>query len=62
MISVNDGERQILDTVSDSFTTDCGCEEWCQGVLNNVRIVETTVTVSKGKMFCIFMRQIRGLC
>lgn len=49
MISVNDGERQILDTVSDSFTTDCGCEEWCQGVLNNVRVVETTVTVSKGK-------------
>lgn len=49
VISVNDGERQILDTVPDSFTTDWSCTEWSQGVLNNVRVVETTVTVSKGE-------------
>lgn len=54
MVSVNEGEKRIIDTVSDSFTTDCGCSEWCKGVLDNIRRIETVVTVREGENHLYF--------
>ncbi len=47
--SVNEAPSSVLDTVSDSFHTDGACEEWSRGVLDNIRIVETVVSVKKGE-------------
>ncbi|GFI23505.1 hypothetical protein IMSAGC011_02294 [Lachnospiraceae bacterium] len=47
--SVNGGQKKIIDTVSNSFHTDCTCEEWNCGVLDNIRIVESVVSVNKGE-------------
>lgn len=49
VFSLNDGVKKIVDTVSDSFRADCTCEEWNQGVLDNIRIVETVVPVKAGE-------------
>ncbi len=54
VVSVNDGERKTVDTVPDSFTTDWGCGEWCKGVLDNIRLIETVVTVQKGENHLYF--------
>ena len=54
MVSVNEGEKRIVDTVSDSYTTDCGCSEWCKGVLDNIRLIETVVTVREGENHLYF--------
>jgi len=47
--SINGENRKILDTVSDSFRADCACGEWNRGVLDNIRVIETTVPVQKGE-------------
>lgn len=49
MVSVNEGEKIIIDTVPDSFKTEWFCKEWSQGVLDNVRLIETVVPVRKGE-------------
>lgn len=46
---VNDEPASVLDTVSSSFHTDSACEEWSRGVLDNVRIIESSISVSKGE-------------
>lgn len=46
--AINGEHKKILDTVSNSFHTDCTCEEWNRGVLDNIRIVESIVSVKKG--------------
>ena len=47
--SVNKEPVSVLDTVSDSFHTDSTCEEWSRGVLDNIRIIESVVSVNKGE-------------
>lgn len=47
--SINGENRKILDIVSDSFRADCACGEWNRGVLDNIRVIETTVPVQKGE-------------
>ncbi len=47
--SVNGECRKVLDTVSNSFHTDCTCEEWNQGVLDNIRVAESVVPVKRGE-------------
>ena len=46
---VNDEPASVLDTVSSSFHTDSACEEWSRGVLDNVRIIESSISVRKGE-------------
>lgn len=48
MVSANDGDRIVLDTVSPTFVTDCSCAEWNEGVLSGIRLAETAVTLHKG--------------
>lgn len=47
--AINGERRKILDTISDSFHTDCTCEEWNRGVLDNIRVVESVISVKKGE-------------
>lgn len=47
--SINETYRKVLDTISDSFHADCTCEEWNRGVLNNIRVIESVVSVKKGE-------------
>lgn len=52
-ISVNDGPRQIVDTVSDTLHAEWDCAEWSHGVLKNIRKIEVPVSVRKGlNRFC----------
>lgn len=47
-ISVNDGPRQIIDTVSSSMRTEGNCGEWSRGVLDNIRVAEAEADIKKG--------------
>ena len=47
--AVNGERRKVLDTVTDSFHADCACGEWNRGVLDNIRVVESVVSVKKGE-------------
>lgn len=47
--SLNDNNRQILDVVSENYYTEWYNQEWNFGVMNNIRIVTTTVNLNKGK-------------
>lgn len=48
MVSVNGGDKTVLNTVSPTFATDCSCAEWNQGVLSGIRLAETTVLLRRG--------------
>lgn len=48
VVSVNEGEKIIVDTVPDTFTPGAGCREWSRGVLDNLRVAQTVVTVREG--------------
>ncbi len=47
--AVNEDHKKILNTVSNSFHADCTCEEWNRGVLDNMRVIESVVSVKKGE-------------
>lgn len=47
--SINDNEQQILVVVSDKYYAEWFDSEWSFGVMNNSRIVKTTVHLKKGK-------------
>lgn len=47
--SINGEGRKTLDTVSDSFRADWVCAEWSHGVLDNIRVIESVVSVRKGE-------------
>lgn len=47
-VSVNDEKREILETITSPFYTEWRCAEWNNGVMDNIRIVKTAITVRKG--------------
>ncbi len=52
--SVNGECRKILDTVPASFRADWTCGEWSRGVLDNIRVTESVVSVKKGENHLYF--------
>lgn len=52
--SLNDNEQQLLDIVSDDYYAEWFSKEWSSGVMNNSRIVNTTVNLNKGKNKILF--------
>lgn len=47
--SINHNNIQLLNSVSENYYTEWYDEEWNFGVMNNLRIVTTTVNLNKGK-------------
>jgi hypothetical protein len=53
-ISANDGEKIPLNAVNRDFYAGHTCEQWCDGVLDNVRRIRNKLTLKKGKN-CIYI-------
>jgi hypothetical protein len=48
-IQINEGEIQIENAVSENFRSlDLNCMEWISGVMNNIRIHQSSVKCQKG--------------
>ena len=53
-ISANDGQKIPMNAVNRDFYAGHTCEQWCDGVLDNVRRIRNKITLKKGKN-CIYI-------
>ena len=54
LVSANDGEKKRINAVGKDFYAAHTCEQWCDGVLDNVRRIRTKLTLKEGKN-CIYV-------